>query len=312
MNDHVNIVIFSYNRAMQLDCLLRSINKFVKLPSYDVTVIYLCEPDHRESYAMLIQKYAGRVRFICRAPHNNFISDILPTFFRYYGNAVWYLKYDYLRKNLDNFKILFETVLRQSSAAFVLLFTDDAILYDTFSLSPEVMRKLRENPAQYSYTAMVGMNITGVPENILIENDTCFWNYYDKQSGTHWNWLFGVDGRVYEKENFYQMVQKYLYQSAITLEAFGVKYARRHRLFSLGMSPLTSQVISVSINRVSTITNNFSGNIDVNLLKTKFLEGYELEYTLPAFVPQSPHLVPDQVRLTRGSEVITLLSSSNK
>ena len=307
MNNHVNIVIFSYNRAMQLDYLIRSIDAFVKLPSYDVTVIYHCEPDHRESYAILIQKYTGRVKFICRAPCNSFISDILPTFFRFYGNAYWYWKYEYLRKNLDNFKVLFEMFLRQSSAAFVLLFTDDAILYNTFSLSSEIMSKLRENPAQYSYTAMVGRNITGVPDNILVENDHCSWNYYDKQSGTHWNWVFGVDGRVYERANLYQMVRKYLYESAITLEAFGVKYVRRHRLFSLGMSPLTSQVISVAINRVSTITNNYSGNIEVNFLKTKFIDGYALEYTLPAIVTQAAHFVPDQVRLKRGTEVITML-----
>ena len=312
MNNHVNVVVFSYNRAMQLDYLIRSIYAFVELHSYDITVIYHCTSEHRASYEMLMQKHGGRVNFVCRSPHNSFFSDILPTFFRNYRNAIWYLRYEYLRKNLDNFKVLFETFLRESQAAFVLLLTDDAIVYDSLALSSDVMSKLRENPVQYSYTAMVGLNITGAPPNIQVKNDLCYWNYYDGQSSSHWNYPFGVDGRVYERVNLYQMVRKYLYQSPITLEGLGVRYVRRHKLFSLGMSPLKSQVISVAINRVSSITNNPSGSIDVDFLKTKFLDGYELYYTFPATVTQAAHGQPEQVQLIRGGEVITLLSPPNE
>ncbi len=309
VTDHVCIVVFSYNRAMQLDYLIRTIHRFVTIPHYEIVVVYHCQPNHDLSYSRVMERYAGRVSFLRRSRRKRFLTDILPAFFRFYGNAYWYWKYPYLRRDLDDFKLLFEGLLDRTTAQFILFFTDDAIVYDTFSVPERVLAAIRENPAQCSYKALVGRNIAGAPENLLVQPDHCSWDYYDERSGTHWAWPFAVDGTVYHKDNLRRLVRKFLYHSPITLEAFGVKYVRRHRLFRYGMSPATSKVISITINRVSTITDNFAANINVEFLMTKFVEGFELEYTLPSLITQTA-LVPDRVRLVRGEDAsITLLPS---
>ncbi|MHB9011059.1 MAG: hypothetical protein ACYC49_02400 [Ignavibacteriaceae bacterium] len=215
-----------------------------------------------------------------------------------------------MRKNLDNFKSLFENFLFQSNADFVLLFTDDAIIYDNLSIPSEVLDLIKKNPSQYSYKAIIGQNVNGSPKNIKRRDDFYYWNYYDKNSSSHWAYPFAVDATLYYKDYLLSLINKVLYQSPITLEAFVVKYVKIKKKFNFGFSPLTSKVISITINRVSNITNNFSIDIDVNLLKNKFLEGYKLEYKLPSVINQTS-IVPDEVSLIRGSEKIILFNKIN-
>jgi hypothetical protein len=248
------------------------------------------------------------VIFIKREKKYNIFKDTLPYFFTFYGNIYWYLKHEYLRKELDNFKTLFENTLSEVSTDFVMMFTDDAIIFDEILITDDIFKKIYSAPLDYSYRMLIGENIDGFPGNSKLIGDNYYWNHYDKQSGLHWSYPFTVDGTLYHRKSLLKVIKGILYHSPITLEGHIVKYCRIKKFFSVGISPCKSKVASITINRVSSITNNYSINISVDLLSKYYLGGYQIEFCLPSKI-SSTSLVPDQVYVYSESEKIILHSN---
>lgn len=53
-------VVFSYNRAMQLDCFLESFINNIRFPTnYELAVVYHTTGEHKHGYEKLIKKYSN-------------------------------------------------------------------------------------------------------------------------------------------------------------------------------------------------------------------------------------------------------------
>jgi hypothetical protein len=290
------IIIFSFNRAIQLDCLLRSLIKNLTSVNYSIAIVYHYSGKHKKGYEKLEKKYHdfNTIVFYKRAKEYSFITNTLPLLF-HNRNIYRYLKHKFLRSNLDNFKILTESLILNSGCNFTMFLTDDGYFYDQVKIPEDIFEKIAEDPYQVSYRMYVGRNLKDCP--VLNEEDNLLrWNYYDPAMYSHWAYPFAVDATIYQSEALLNIIKPVFYHMPSTLESFVVTHCNTRKLLGKGYSPLRSNYIGLFINRVSPVGDNYSGSISVDMLNDRWLEGYELDYLFP-IPPDQQSLIPTEIKL---------------
>lgn len=274
------VVVFSYNRALQLDLTLKSLLNNLTADYIEISVIYHTSGDHAAAYAALIEEYKKyNVHFYERCKSSPFLKDVLPYLFNV-RNLYRYLKYSYLRNNRDNFKSLLEKLITTSKCKFIMFSTDDNVFYKKQNISKEIYELIMQNPNQTSYRCYVGRNHHNAPVSLEQNGEFLMWNYYDPQMASHWAYPFSVDGTVYEKIALLNVISPSLYHMPTTLEAFIVSNVAAKKLFSKGYGPVCSTMVGVMLNRVANIGNNKSGNYSPQILNKYYLDGYRLNIHL--------------------------------
>lgn len=301
-----HIIVFSFNRAMQCESVLRSILEHVKTPRLTLSVVWRATGEHVDGYASLRRLYEPKgVRFYEQSGHISFFRQVLPRLWMP-RNLYHWLKYDYLRK-ADNFKPLLEQVIAETPADFVSFNTDDNIYYRDEVLPETAFRRIRNNPYCASYRVLVGSNLTASPAGLRRENEVFCWDYYDPAMHTCWAYPFAVDGTFYARTALLDVIHRVLYHNPVTLESYVNSYVAYHRLFRHGFSPLCSTEVGLPLNKVCRIVSNASGNINLGRLNELFLQGYELHYELPEAV-EDRGIMPQRVLAVRGKERVALES----
>jgi hypothetical protein len=301
------IVVFSFNRAMQLDCLLRTTIERLKYENCIIKVIFHAAGNHVSGYKTLIEKFKNytKIKFIALEPKNSFWTDKLPLLFR--NRNLWrYCKHKFLRKPLDNFKQLTESIIKDSECEFCMFLTDDGYFYKDVIVPEIVFDKIKQNPFQVSYRMYIGKNLSDCPKGLEIEDNLFRWDYYDSKMKENWAYPFSVDVTIYHSIALLRILQPVFYHTPTTLESFVVTHCRTRKLLSIGYSPLESNYLGLIINRVSTIGNNLAGNINIETLNSKYIEGYTLDYEFP--IPPKVHgLLPSKIILSHvGKEQIII------
>jgi len=117
-------IIFSYNRAMQLDYLLSTILKRIKINNYETVILYHTTGNHFLGYEKLIDKYKDY-------PNISFVERkevwFDPAFFKTFNsrkNYDFFLEKNFRNKKGDNFKGLLQKLLRQSKHELVMFNTE--------------------------------------------------------------------------------------------------------------------------------------------------------------------------------------------
>lgn len=311
-NNRLLIVVFSFNRALQLDCLLRTTFERLKLKDYSIIVIFHTTGKHADGYKKLIEKYkeSKQVDFIEREPLNSFWIDKFPLLFK--NRNLWrYIKHPFLRSSLDNFKKLLESQIEINGCEFTMFLTDDGYFYKEVEISNNIFNKIRNNPMQVSYRMYVGKNLIDCPDNLAMEDGLLKWNYYDPKMYNHWAYPFAVDDTIYHSRALLRIISPVFYHMPTTLESFVVTHCRSKKLLSIGYSPLESNFVGLFINRVSTIGNNFSGIIDAGMLNEKFLDGYILDYEF-SFPPTQQAFIPNKIILSHPHKEKIIIEPNKK
>lgn len=294
-------IIFSYNRAMQLDYLLKSILDRFKIDNYSIAIIYHTTNDHHKGYEFLKKKYKDYQFIKFHERKEGFDLGILPAL-----NCRTHLKffnqYHFKNKLRDNFKGLLEGILKNTSSEFVMFDTDDGFFNSDFTLNPEVLNLIRNNKKQVSYRNYLGENIEGFPDYVKDCVSFKLWDYYNQTKITHWSYPFSVDGTIYNTKGLLSIIKKVAYHNPITLEDRVFHYVKRNKLLAIGLSPINSILNGTILNRVSVDTFNPALNIDINLLNQKLIEGYELELKFSEDKSQV-NIVPELVLLKKGDIV---------
>jgi hypothetical protein len=296
------IIIFSFNRALQLDCLMKTTIERLKFSNYSIKVIFHTTGNHKLGYNKLIEKYkdSGLLEFFEREPANNFWSDKLPLLIK--NRNLWrYIKHPFLRNPLDNFKRLLEFQIKESGCEFTMFLTDDGYFFKDVEISEKIYCRIRENPMQVSFRMYVGKNLKDCPPNLENIEGTLKWDYYDSKMYSHWKYPFAVDATIYQSESLLKIIKPVFYHMPTTLESFVVTHCRTKKILSIGYSPLESNYVGIFINRVSTVSNNFAGNVDTEMLNKKFIEGYILDYEFST-PPNVQALIPDKIILTHPAK----------
>lgn len=272
----INFIVFSFNRALQLDTLIRSMKKFVET-DYHIYVIYNATSTVlQDGYDLLIDKYRD-VTFLKENDNNS-----KPSLFSLFNfrNLKTYIKYSSVRKAKTNFRSLTIEAIRTGNPEFVCFFTDDSVMIDKFVFPNEIKRFINEDKNQNSYSLRLGMSINNCPMNPKIGQDYFIWSFDEFKKG-HWRYRFSVDGHIYSKEIIDKLLNKLIFQNPNTLEPAVFDYSKNKNLISKCMCPMRPSLISFPLNEVNTDIRNFALNVSCETLNSYLLNGFELSYKVP-------------------------------
>ena len=160
----VTCIIFSRDRAMQLDFLLASMKKFSKT-YFPVVVQYSCSESHTPSYDELIRKY----------PEVNFVKETT------------------VRETLIK-------LLRGLRTEYMFYLVDDQVFISEFDIQ-ELLGKLKNGVFA---SMRLGETITnwGIKDvairgNYREDGDFLHWRWNDNKANHDWGYQFSVDGTIY-------------------------------------------------------------------------------------------------------------------
>jgi len=249
----INIIIFSKDRAAQLDLLLRSLRHcFKEYKTCKIHVLYdASEDDYYKGYLRLLEN-----KDLCK--NTEFISDKL------YGS---------FRESL--LKIL---NLKNELTMFLV---DDIIFKSSFSLSdPEItFVKNNEEIIAHSLRLWNGINhcyATNKPNSIPTFVKKCIWNWVSSEGD--WGYPMSVDGNIYRTKFISEKINKINFKNPNQLEANLAATADRTKQY-MSCYVQESKLLNIPANIVQTTFSNRHGNIiDVKELNNKFLSGNELSF----------------------------------
>ncbi|MCU7614248.1 hypothetical protein N0B16_07350 [Chryseobacterium sp. GMJ5] len=294
-------ILFSYNRAIQLDYLLQSILSRFKI-SYKVVIMYHTSGDHKKGYDLLKKKYAkySNISFVERK--KVFFDSSYIHVINTKENRNFFRAKNFFTKNADNFKGLLQKIIAQhDDCEFVMFNTDDGVFYEDVIISDEVFDIIRKNPGEASYRLYVGENLEGQPDYLQKKNTYYQWDYYADKNIHHWSYPFSVDGTIYHSKGLLKQLKKIAYHNPVTLEENAFQYIRKNKIFSIGLSPIKSQLVATKLNRVSVDTLNPTIHIKPEFLNEKFIDGYTLKLVIPKHIDNA-NIVPDEIYLIKGDQ----------
>ena len=297
----IEIIIFSFNRALQLDTLLTSLIEKWKTPSYRIDILYnTTNHEFEQGYTLLKQKYPTVFfhKENHKADHYTLREWINPY------NLKRLLSSQQLRHPQSDFRSQLLNLLKQTPSPFVMFLTDDSMFIRETEIGAEVIDWIKAAPYQRQYSLRMGLGMDNPGTNVREAENYITWNFYESQRykcGGNWKYHFSVDGHIYAKEVIQDLLSKYIFIHPNSLEAFINVQARRSRFLSEGMAGSKPSILSYPINMVQQFVQNESLGVDCKLMNQWFLEGYTMKYPIPAEISRFQHY-PDSLYLYRGNE----------
>lgn len=278
----IQIIIFSFNRALQLDALLTSIKKFWNNTGYKLTVLYnTTNSDFQKGYELLQSKYSDchfikETNYKTGYPISNYFS---------WFNLKKIIKYKHCRYTKSNFRDLLIKIISESSCEQVMFLTDDSIFIREVEIKKEILNWINQNPNQHSFSLRLGTSINIPPIGLPTPEDNIIsWTYPQYIKYKNWGYRFSVDGHIYSKKIILRLITRIIFNNPSTLEAHLYDYSVRHRLLNKGKTCTKPFLLSFPINMVQTIENNESLGISTKMLNDYFLKGYVLTYPIPSSI----------------------------
>lgn len=292
----IKIIVFSYNRAMQLQALLESIQQFWKVYSYSVDVIYnTSNQEFEKGYDILKNLYDAQ--WLKESTLNR--KGYGYTGFRSIYNLRKRLKYPNLRKQKTNFRELVLKLLDDSHYDYVMFLTDDSIFIRNVEI-PD-LGFIHENPEQTSLSLRLGGEIIPQPNNLIKKDGLLQWNYHVHQQLKNWGYPFSVDAHIYSRLFIKILLSRIIFNNPSTLEDMVCNYVKSHKFLSDGYSLDHSCILSFPMNMVQSVANNESQNLSVEMLNQRFIDGWKLQYVFPKNYSTFQQY-PEAVLLSRDEE----------
>ncbi len=274
----LQIIAFSFNRAMQLDTLLSSLINKWNSPNYHIDVVYNYSNDtFGEGYKKLIKDYSGKPVTLHREDSTK--PDKVSLFeLTKRNNLAKLWRNPRLRHPKTNFRSLVINILEQSKADNVMFLTDDSMFVKPVSIPQEIFNWVNEKPRDRQFSLRLGKGISTLPSTISINNEYCNWDLY--QHTGSWGYPFSVDAHVYNKQVILKLFKKYIFTNPNTLEADIVSVVGRGKYFAEGRCFTEIKMLTFPINIVQNAIDNISQNVSVEMLNERYLKGEHLEYVV--------------------------------
>lgn len=236
----INIVVFSKDRAMQLDLFLRSFGKMVKdYHLYDIKVLYTYTNDRfKQGYDKLIKK---NYRHASYTKEVNFKSTLLSLVNPLNPHTVFFVDDNVFKNPFDFYDEQMYVFNR-----------DESILCRSLRLHKTL---------NYCYPAKVVM----IPP-IFLEDNVFEWR---GQLGDY-GYPLSVDGHIYRTKDIMPYLLNLKYNNPNSLEG---EMAHSHVQSSKMVCYDKSIIVNNPLNRVQTVNDNKHGDITAEFLNNKFLEG---------------------------------------
>lgn len=278
----IQIIIFSFNRAIQLDTLLYSIKKYWESPSCEIDVVYNCSSDSfQKGYDYLIQKYSADRIISFHKEQKGECPYTWKELLNPYNLKRLY-KYPYLRKPKTNFRSLTNTLMEKSAAHEVMFMTDDSLFINPVCLSSYILDWIEEEPTQRQFSLRIGKGINNQPSiGVSEDNGILSWNMNDMKRMNNWGYQFSVDAHIYNKECILQLFKTYNFCNPNSLEGYICNVVRRKGWFNQAKSFVTPRLLSFPINIVQNVEDNESLGVSPEMMNDWFLSGYTMKYPIP-------------------------------
>ena len=244
-------IIFSKNRALQLDACIRTLLENCKdvLQTSDVNVLYMAEKMHKESYQTLYKGYTDI----------NFVEEVD-------------FKQDLLRLLQDKIGVLFVV--------------DDTIFTDEFSLQ-DILSDLFDNGNSIGFTLRLGGNTNfcypfNCGQNVPLlspgGNNTggCKYHWYNEP--LDFGYPLEVSSSVYRVNDLLPFLKTGSFNNPNSLEAIMLNNVRKFVVSKPYLYCFEKSVAFANpLNRVQTYNNNRAENIDAEYLLNQFEEGSRID-----------------------------------
>ncbi len=265
----VDLIIFSFDRPLQLYSLLESTKKYVKNIN-NIELIYRTSSEKYEQAYRDIAKEFSDVRF----------------------------KKQIVGESVNNFRELTLEAISSSQGDYVVFLVDDIIVKDYTDFN-ECVYYLEKTKA-YAFYLKMGSHLTQCyshkPNNQLSEQDQVGWGYssdysqpvpqhdrvdkdiysWDFSDGIHdWNYPNSVDMVLYRKSDIYHVLLSLDFNSPNTLEQF---WATKYPDNKIGLFYNISKCINIPMNRVQDEhLNNHMNLYSLDELLKKFNDGLKID-----------------------------------
>jgi glycosyltransferase involved in cell wall biosynthesis len=271
-----DLVVFSYNRPMQLYAFLESVQKHVT-GLRKIGVIYREAQDFVSGYDIVKNSFPG-VTFFRQSnenPKEEFKPLVLEACFGKFGEGSSYLVFA----------------------------VDDIIITDQIDIQ-KGMRDLQQTFA-YGLYYRLGRHVDycytqdfeqGVPDLLELGNGSLVWQF--KQGKGEWNYPNSVDLVLYEKSEVKNMIQKMKYTFPNDFEGEWSKHADANKI---GLCYDRAKMVNVTMNFVTSFRNRATNSYLVEELNQMFLEGLKID--IDAFfhiMNRAPHTDVDPQFIPRG------------
>ncbi len=306
----LHIIIFSYNRAMQLNSLLESIIKHVKDTQFHTTVVYNSGNDfYEEGYQLLKKRYSAKnISFVREAKSQHKFGKTL----LWWRNLYRYIKYERLRNPKSNFKELTEHIINQSSAEFFMFLVDDVLIFRDISIPRKVFERIQQHPMDTVYSISNAYNWLYKPSSLEeIDKNLYAWNFYKNDSKKEWSFPFSVTGKIFSSSFLKKVLPLVAYSNPSTMESYVCDYVRERKMIGKGLGGHDFSLLMMHINQVQNeAQKNLALSIDLEFLNKKLLEGWNMEYVLKE-EPKHYEMIPSGIAFIRDN-VREELSLDNK
>jgi hypothetical protein len=241
----INIIVFSKDRALQLELFLRSFRRFVKgYYNYVISILYTYSNDKfKEGYDILLESAYPCERFV---KETNFKQDTIDLI-------------DYQKP-------------------YTVFFVDDIIFKEPFEFFDEKMRIFINNKDIACLSLRLHKNL----DYCYAEARSMAKPVFDKDNVFNWTretgdygYPMSQDGHIFRTEEIYGFHVNLEYHAPNTLE--GRLHLQRRKMPPLMICYDKSKIINNPLNRVQFASENRCGNISAEFLNDKFLKGYVID-----------------------------------
>lgn len=302
----LQIIVFSFNRALQLDTLLDTLLEHWKAPVFELDVVYnTSSRDFQKGYESLIAKYCSvsNVRFhkesAEKADRAKWIELLNP------WNLKHWLQHSYIRNPKTNFRSLTTNLMEQSEAEQVMFLTDDAMFINDVDVSKDMLEWLMSEATDNQYSLRVGIGLDDKEAHYQNNGEHLSWRFCDENPRTNWGYCFSVDAHIYAKSTILILFKRNLFVNPNTLEGPIREDARRNGWLQNGRGPQYPALLSFPINMVQTVATNESLGVSIEKLNDYYLEGYTMRYPKPKH-PNHFQQYPKELLFRKGDEIKTL------
>lgn len=306
----VQIICFSFNRAMQLDSLLTSLLENWISPEIKVDIVYnYSSTVFGDGYNMLIKKFKGnKITFYkenTTVVKYSMWELLRPT------NAVRLCRSIKLRNPQTNFRSIVIKLLEESEADNVMFLTDDSMFVNKVNILPYILEWINENPSENQFSLRMGLKIDQKLENVINDGDLCRWNMYDTNSKGWWSYPFSVDAHIYNKSYILKLFRAYVFTNPNTLEANICSSVKRQKKLGQAMCFSEIKMLTFPINMVQTTIDNICQGVSVDMLNERYLKGETMKYGLDDNFDATKQYVRYLLFRTKKGEISRLEINTN-
>lgn len=278
-HEKADLLIFSYNRPLQLQALLESIDEM--MTGIDrLIVLYRQDPAFKPAYDELL------VRF----PKVTWIAQSAPS---------------------EDFQPLCnQAVFAEGSSPYILFAVDDMIVKDTVDLK-ECIRALEDTKAYGFYLAhsltldrcYMMDRYQGIPPYIQLADSIYAWQF--SAGNDDWAYPNSLDLVLYRKADILKDFKKIDFSNPFSLES---KWNLRAKKDRVGLFFTSSKAINLPLNLVITSQNAHSKSYSTEELLQKFNEGLKIDWTPFKQIENHSRHIDSEISFIKSSESPKLAS----